>query len=127
MKLHSIRAAKSIWLFPLIDINPRGRYLVPAAEALVRRYAFTKFPDAAAFLADPPKYAFELGMFQSLTAGAVAVNLTIHGDGIVVENRASTAVGDEFLVDALTWLADEFELPHAATLSIQKLYSSEIS
>jgi hypothetical protein len=111
MKINSIGTAKTIWVVPLVDLNPRRRFLVPAAEALVRRYAFTKFPDAAAFVSDPPTYAFELGMFQSPIAGPIAVNLTVHGDGLVVENRAPTAAGDEFLVDALSWLSGEFGLP----------------
>lgn len=127
MKLASIRSAKAIWLVPLIDINQRGRFLLPAAAALVERYGFAKPPDHASLVGSPTKISFEMGAFAATDGTPIYVNLTVHDDGLVAETRTSTEEADRFLSDALTWLSGEFQLPAYADLGVKRIYTSEVS
>jgi len=126
MKLLSIRIARSIWLVQLTHLNPRGQYLVPAVSSIVNRYGFAKPPDPKSLTETPLKIAFELGSYVRSAGSPVAVNLTLHDDGLVAETRSSTDDADGFLHDLLTYVEREFSLPSYLEVGVKKIYASEI-
>jgi hypothetical protein len=127
MKLLSVRSARSIWLVPLAYVNPRGKFLVPAAEAIVQRYRFSKGPDLNALTASPMKLQFDAGAFVALDGSNIVVNLTVHEDGIVVETRNSTSESDRFVEDLMTWMSEEYGLPTHTELNPRRIYASELA
>ncbi len=126
MKLVSIRVARSIWLVPVNQLNPRGRYLLPAVSGVVERYHFAKPPDLKSLTESPVKVAFEAGVFAGTNGVPVTVQLTLHDDGLVAETRSSTDDSDAFLEDLLSWLEKEYDLPSYTDLGIRKIYASEL-
>lgn len=127
MKLLSVRSARSIWLMPFAYVNPRGQFLLPAAEAIVQRYRFSKGPDLDALTTSPAKLNFDAGAFTALDGSAILVNLTVHEDGIVVETRNSTSESDRFVEDLMTWISKEYHLPTHGELNPKRLYVSELA
>lgn len=127
MKLLSVRIARSIWLLPISNLNPRGRFLLPAVPGIVQRYGFAKAPELQAFLTLPMTAKFEGGAFVGRDKTPRTVGLTLHDDGVVAEMRSSTTDCDLFLEDAFTWLSEEYQLPAYKELKIRRIYLSEIS
>ncbi|MBS0180161.1 MAG: hypothetical protein JSR20_15510 [Nitrospira sp.] len=127
MKLLSVSLARSIWLFPINDLNPRGRSLYFAIFAfLAQKYSFQKFPKTADDSDLQKGIKFEHGEFRGGTNNAVTVNATIYSDGIVVDMRSSTADADDFLVEALAAVSQEFYLPPITSFPVKKTYLSEV-
>ena len=126
MKLLSVHSAKSIWLIPTNFLNPRGVFLRPAIVALKERYSFAITPIEKPPATDKEGWKFERGAFKRPDDIIIAVNMTTHDDGIVVETRSSTEDGDLFLEDILTWIGKESKLPDHNTLPIKKIYTSEL-
>lgn len=127
MKLLSVRTARSIWLLPLRDLNPHGRFLFPAIAGMVQRYGFAKAPEPQSVLASPLTVRFEGGAFVGKETVPRTVNLVLHDDGLVAEMRSCTEDCDLFLEDAFTWLSSEYRLPRFNELAIRRIYLSEIS
>ncbi len=126
MKLLSVHSAKSIWLVPINFLNPRGIFLRPAIVALKERYDFAVTPLEKPPVTEKNGWIFERGAFKNADGVIIAVNMTIHDDGIVIETRSSTEDGDLFLEDMLTWISKESKLPSYNTLPIKKIYTSEL-
>jgi len=127
MKLLSVRTARSIWLFPLRDLNPHGRFLLPSIPRMVQRYGFAKAPEPQTLLAAPLTIRFEGGAFVGKDKVPRTVTLVLHDDGIVAEMRSSTEDCDLFLEDAFSWLSDEYQLPRFNELTIKRIYLSEVT
>ena len=127
MKVLSIRTARAIWVVPLVNINPYGRSIFEAASALVKRYGFLKPPETQSLIASPLSIKFEAGTFSGDDGIPKIVNLAVHDDGLVVDTRSSTEDSDQFLDDALNWLASEFKLVGPRDLGVSKRYVSEVS
>lgn len=127
MKLLSIGLARSIWLFPVNDLNPRGRSLYPMLfAALVKKYEFQKFPKTADELNEQSGIKFERGVFWKTPAEPIAVSLTIYHDGIVADTRSSTTDSDAFLAEALAEASKEFKLEPIQNISVRKTYVGEV-
>lgn len=126
MKLVSIQSARTVWLVPLNQINPRGRNILPLVIALIERYKFEKRPDAKSLTEVPTKIHFEVGSFVGADGYPIYVSLSVHDDGLVVETRSSTLDAERFLQDMFLWLAQDYQLPAASELSIRRRYMSEV-
>lgn len=114
MKLIAINQARAIWLFPLIDLNPRGKASEKAAfTEIAKRYNFTVSPGPVDVVVareknQPIKYL--QGSFTPKKKQPVTVDMLIYRDGIVADTRSSTADSSEFIGDLLDWAVKEFEL-----------------
>lgn len=126
MKILSIRSARSIWLVPSTFLNPNGKYLRPSLPGLVERYKFERLPPPGASEMEKDGLKFESGAFTAADGTQIALNFTIHADGLVVESRSSTANNDAFLTEVLAWISSAHGTPSPAELPIRRIYTSEI-
>jgi hypothetical protein len=121
MELINVVIAKSVWLFSLEELNPRGVRLNPTISAALKdRYDFQNQTDKT-----PATVNLNNGGFKA-DGVEVAVSLKIYSDGFIGETSASTETSDAFLHDVLTWSADQFGLNYHPGLVKKRMYSSEI-
>ncbi len=125
MKLQSVNTARSVWLFPTADLNPKGKSLVPILYHLTQRYKFTRYPAIGEQKADK-EIKLENGQFTGTTGEAISVELTLFSDGVVADTRASTDDSDSFLHDVLTWLCNEHGFLDYGETKPKKIYVSEL-
>lgn len=125
MRLQAVGLARSIWLFPIADWNPRGRSMIPVFLALVEQYKFLKYPSLNEI--DWQKgLKFEDGVFKTNAGEELAATLTIYPDGVTADTRSSTIDSDEFLDKTLNWLAEDFNYAPYLNVLRKKIYSSEL-
>ena len=125
MKLRSVKQARAIWLVNYFDLNPYGTSLFPTIPKIAQKYMFQAVPTKPDEL--------ELGKGVNLRGGtfkndnrAIAVDLTIYGDGLVADTRSSTDDSDVFLNEFLAWMSMEFGLASYQEFLKSKLYLSEL-
>lgn len=129
MKLLSISKARSIWLFPLNDLNPRGKAITgDAMPGMITRYKFAKIPSpldmqSAREKNEPIKFLG--GEFEG-KGGKVVVDFSAYNDGLIADTRSSTRDADLFLEDFLTWISSEFGLLSHHEIVQRKIYASEL-
>lgn len=127
MKLLSIHLARSVWLFPVIFINPKGINVNSAIPLLAGLYKFKKTPSQSE-VHDITKEGmkFDGGEFINKEGKSVNINFVVHGDGLIADTRSSTKDTDDFLDEILKKLSEEFSLPDYTQITIRKLYVSQI-
>ncbi len=125
MKLRSVKLARAIWLVNYYDINPYGTSLVPALPKIVGKYMFQIIPTKAEEFDLSKGVNFRDGTFQN-NDRALAINLTIFGDGLVADTRSSTDDSDFFINELLTWMSIEFGLAPYQEFLKSKMYLSEL-
>ena len=128
MRLLNVSLARSIWLFPTGDLNPRGKHLQQAIiEGLVTKYRFARFPQGPRSVTDTTEVKLESGVFQPNQRDPITiVELKIYADGIIADTHSSTDDSDYFLSEAIQWAIEQFALVSLQTLPIRKLYLSEL-
>jgi hypothetical protein len=142
MKLIHARLARSIWLFDMRDLNPKGKNILGDLVSWIKNtYSFAAGPDMAnpvpnaappATTASPkaegiPGLTFQGGSFQSEEEIYIAINsLTIYDDGIVIDSASSTEDSDKFAADLLDSATQEFALAYDADTVRKRLYLSEL-
>ena len=145
MKLIHTKLARSIWLFDVRDLNPRGKDVIGDLVSWIKdSYSFAMAPDPqnpipnspAPTTVQPPQTSpaqapggllFQRGNFQSQEELFIAISsLTIYDDGIVVDTSSSTNEGDLFAEDLLKSAATEFKLAYDSEMVRRKLYLSEL-
>jgi hypothetical protein len=105
MKLLSVPLARTVWIFDIAEVNPRGKNVfVDLVPALVSAYRFTRFPKQGDDLKEGMK--FGAGTFENSTGDDVQVGLTIYDDGFVADAFSSTRDTDEFLGHAVKLLPE---------------------
>jgi len=127
MIVTSVANARTVWLFDLNDLNPRGTYIYDALFAwLIERYRFAKAP---AHTRDQVENAWEFldGKFFTTENIPVEVRLRIYGDGLIGETRSSTTDAEAFLRDVLSSAVREFGLTFRESMVLKKLYVSELN
>jgi hypothetical protein len=127
MQKISVGLARSIWLFDVNDLNPTGKSFFPDILLwLGEKYSFQTFPKSLADRDEEKKgYLFKAGEFQS-TEGAITVNFSLFGDGVVAETWSSTENGDAFLEDVVRSAVSKFGLTYSPEMIIRKSYISEL-
>lgn len=127
MKNISIKLARSIWLCPIQDINPKGLRLdIILIPALLETYRFRTYPKTTEVhnLADGIKFGG--GEFIIDDEYPIDVSLTIYSDGIVVDTRYSTSKSNAF-VEHIDHILSPIEKIQSIKSTVrEKLYLSQI-
>jgi hypothetical protein len=127
MKLVSVTTARSIWLVPVDEINPRGKYLSNAVQLLIKKYSFAKVPTIEELVTGPAEgLKFQEGAYTNRNGEQIYISFTVHRDGVVIDSRSSTDDNDLFMSEVLNLLSKTYDLPSQSELSIRRLYSSII-
>lgn len=127
MELLSVSRARSIWLFDVNDLNPRGKSIQnELMEWLESSYHFSKVPKSPDDLDDTKGLAFSDGEFQVKEELFIRVALKIYNDGMVADTSSSTEDTDAFLKDVLESAAKEFTLTWKPDMLRRKLYLSDV-
>ena len=132
MELLNIITARSIWLFPVQDLNPQGR----AVESdligwLKATYHFQKYPSSPLdFDPESKTLMFKGGKFKSgddenNEERYITVDLAIYTDGLVANTRSSTENTDHFLDEAIRSAVKSLNLVYPEKIR-KKLYYSEM-
>jgi len=126
MQKINVGVARSIWLFDTNDLNPTGKSIFPDILIwLGDKYKFQTFPKSLAEVDSEKKgYLFKTGEFQS-EEGAITINFSLFGDGVVAETWSSTENGDAFLEDLLRSATAKYGLVRPEV--IRKQYISEVT
>jgi hypothetical protein len=128
MQKITVGLARSIWLFDTNELNPAGKSIFPDLMIwLGEKYSFQTFPKSIADVDQEKKgYLFKTGEFQS-TEGAIAVNFSFFGDGVVAETWSSTENGDAFLEELLRSAASKYGLAYRPDMIRSKTYISDLT
>lgn len=136
MNLVHVKQARSIWLFDLRDLNPKGKDVIADLIAWIKdTYGFGVAPDpenpipaiprgAASTI---PGFVFQRGHFQVREEIFIEItNLTLYDDGMVIDTPSSTEDADRFGNDLLQSATREFALVYDETMIRRRLYLSEV-
>ena len=127
MKLLNVSCARSIWLFPVEDLNPDGLDLVPIMLAVRTRYRFSKSPGRPDEVSLPDGIRFGGGSFALEDGRQVEVSaLKLYQDGLVAETRHSTEATDCFLANLLDFVCKNHGLRFEGDMAQTKSYLSEL-
>jgi hypothetical protein len=125
MKLLQVVMARSLWLFPTGEANPRGLSMLHVLPMIKERYGFMDVPDVREAVVDDQKaMSFRRGRY-STSEGDLEVSFALYRDGLVADTRHSTAMTDAFLEDLLGWLVESERLVRPS--AIRKGYLSNVS
>ena len=132
MRVLKITIARAIWLFPLTDINPKGKAIdTDLIEWLKKTYQFQKYPASAFdFDSENKTLTFAGGRFKSgyEKDGSelyIGVGLSIYTDGLVANTTSSTSDSERFLDEALNSAVKELGLSPPEKIR-KKLFVSEM-
>lgn len=126
MKLLSIDMARSIWLLPTSDLNPKGKYIRHVLDEIIRRYSFVRKINNDDSTKTDDDIFLEKGRFTNKNNEDLEISLSLHNDGMVADTRSSTDDSDEFLDEILCWLHTEYELIDYKKLITNKIYISQV-
>jgi len=133
MKLISVKQARSVWLFDVSDLNPKGENFTEQLIDWIRAsYNFAVSPDIKEVLAkagtnDAIGLIFKRGRFQASDGSIIEiVSLGIHNDGIVVDTISSTQEADRFAANILDSAAREFGFSYEPEMVRKRLYVSTL-
>ena len=129
METINIISAKSIWLFDINDLNPRGKDIQSEfIEWLKENYYFEKAPSSSSDVdKDTKGLKFDRGRFQVKEEIYITVDLEIYNDGIVANSRSSTHDTEKFVEDVLHLATKEFSLPVRPDMIRMKMHASELT
>jgi hypothetical protein len=127
MKLISVDAARTSWIFPLTELNPTGRSFTKAFVDLATRYSFKKFPKHTLDLGSDNALTFDEGEFTNRDGVQIIIKLRVYTDGCVADCWSSTRDAEDFLKDAMQWLKDEHGFSLPADRAIRTIYLSELT
>jgi len=128
MKVINVAGARSVWLFDINDLNPRGKDIMPELlEWLKDNYHFDKAPASIDQLDEKTKaLKFERGRFQIKEEIYITIGLEIYKDGIVAFSNSSTRDSEAFAEDLLSFTSKEFSLPYDSEIIKAKMQTSEL-
>lgn len=132
MQLLNVISARSIWLFSVLDLNPRGTAIESdLIEWLKATYRFQKYPSSPVDIDPESKtLTFTSGRVKSDYEATqkeryVTVDLVIYNDGLAANTRSSTRDADRFLEEVISSAVRELNLVYPETIR-RKLYLSEM-
>ena len=128
MRILTTVIARSVWLFPTEDINPKGMDLVPVWAQLKNRYQFHRFPSK------PEDYSpqsggiqFAKGAFRLEDGSQIEIlSLTVYSDGVVAETKNSTDATDAFVRDVLATITKNPQFVFKEEMVRKKAYASHL-
>jgi hypothetical protein len=124
MKILFVGLARTIWLFNLQLLNPRGISLQPVIDEIKRRYNFAKGPNNPLDFDEQKALAFKAGTFINPKGTPVLIAVSIYSDGLVADTASSSDDSTEFLVQLTGWMTNEYGLTLPS--GIIKLYVSNM-
>jgi hypothetical protein len=128
MKIISVDVARTTWLFPVNEMNPKGLNLSEAFLGLAAKYDFKKFPKHTGdFDPEAKGLVFNEGSFKNKEGLNILVKLTIFLDGIVSDCWSSTNDAEDFLRDAMSWMKKEHGLSIPEDRTVKTLYLSQLT
>ena len=108
------------------NLSDRKSIFPDALIWLGEKYSFQTFPKSIADVDKEKKgYLFKTGEFQS-DEGAITVNFSFFGDGVVAETWSSTENGNAFLEELLRSVAGKYGLVYKPEMIRTKTYISEL-
>ena len=129
MKHLATVAARSTWLFNMLELNPKGQRLFPyLTDALTEQYDFDDQPEPSTDATSSDKQVgtkFKNGQFDS-KSGPVVVSLDLYDDGLAAVTSHSSEVTDEFIRHAISWAESTFSLKFDPSLVVNRIYVSEV-
>lgn len=128
MDLTSVRLARAIWLLDVDELNPQGRSLLPAAEALRQRYEFVKSPSVEQ-MADPKDgLTFQFGRFRPEGIDAdLHVDFQVFSDGLIADTRADTRYSELFLQEVAVLFVEHLGGDGSAVNRVKRAFRSEVT
>lgn len=127
MKLLNISCARTIWLFPVEDLNPDGLALDPIIEAIRTRFRFSKSPGRSEEHSLGDGIRFGAGSYTLEDGRQVEISaLTIYQDGLVAETRHSTGATDSFLLYLMDFVSKNHGFRFEMEMVQTKRYMSEL-
>ncbi len=136
MKLIHVKQARSIWIFDLRDLNPKGKDILgDLIDWIKDNYGFAVAPDPEnPVVTTPPNapsaapgYVFQRGRFQVREEIFIEITtLTLYGDGMVIDTPASTEEADQFANDLLRSASQEYALVFEPAMIRKRMYVSEL-
>jgi hypothetical protein len=128
MKIVTVDIARATWLFPFVELNPKGRSMTQALIDLKERYKFKKAPTHTLdFDPEAKGLIFNEGEFVNRDGVAILAKLSLFSDGVVADTWSSTQDAEDLLKDAMKWIktAHGFSMPMGR--SVQTLYLSTLT
>jgi len=123
VEISAILLARSIALFDVAELNPRGKVFFPKlVPMLVERFSFQKYPAKPEDFDSSKGIAFDDGYFDGQTVS----NLTIYNDGIKIDVHSSTEDGKLLIRNTLRWLVEEVGITYSDQLIKRWGYLSQI-
>lgn len=126
MKILSVGQARTLWMFDLGLLNPRGLSLHRALEQLAEKYKFSKAPKNPLDLNEQKALAFQAGTFVNSKKSAVHISFTIYNNGFSAETQSSTDDSTEFLEEIAAWIVKEHGMVAPSSLDLKKAYLSQV-
>jgi hypothetical protein len=144
VRLVHAKLARSIWLFDIRDLNPKGKDILGDLVSWIKEaYDFAVAPDpdnpvpngAPSMPAATPQkvsdtvpgLVFHRGSFEAEKEVYISIHsLTIYDDGIVVDAASSTEDGDRFAADLLNRATQDFALAYDGDTVRRRIYLSEL-
>jgi hypothetical protein len=125
MKIVAVVLARCMWVIDFDRVNPRGRSLLDALNAIAQRYRFAKFPAHLLDYGKSGALEFLSGTFVS-DGTDLRVGMTIFNNGIQADTLSSTDDAEKFLEDLRAWLEKEWNLPIDDEAILQKSYQNQL-
>ncbi len=123
MKILYVGLARSIWLFDLSLLNPRGLSIQPVLESLKERYQFARAPKNALDVDEQKALTFKAGTFINSKGTPVVVGFSLYSDGWNADTLATTDDSTEFLIEISDWIQKDFGFVVPAA---KKAYLSQV-
>jgi hypothetical protein len=128
MQLLNVITARAVWLFDVVELNPRGKALFPDLfEWLKGAYDFQKTPSSLTDVDETKAFVCSNGQYQAKEEIFVNVDLKIYNDGLIANTQSSTRDAEHFLEDVLISASAEFNLNFRPEMIRKKLYLSEMN
>jgi hypothetical protein len=124
MKVLYVGLARSLWLFDISLLNPKGMNLQVVIDGIRERYHFAQAPKHQLDLDERRGLLFKSGTFQTSKGTPVFVSFSIYNDGFVADTLSSTDDATEFLNDLTSWIREEYGL--AVPTQIRMAYVGQI-
>jgi len=127
MELLNVIKARTVWLFDINDLNPKGKHIGQEfIKWLAESYKFSKVPSSSLDLDDTKALAFLFGGF-GVGEETITIDLRIYPDGAVADSRSSTDHTDAFLKNVLELAEKKFGLTRRLDMVRKVIHLSELS
>jgi len=108
MKVRYVVLARSLWMFDLNLLNPKGLSWQGVLERLTERYKFAKAPKHLLDLNEQKNLAFQLGTFINSKNLPISIAFYVYNNGFSAETQSSTDDATEFLEEMTSWITKEY-------------------